>query len=539
MRQDKINYYLDVADSIANRGTCLRRNYGAVIVNNDEIVSTGYNGAPRGTANCCDTGKCYRKEHNIPHGTQYEKCITGNSVIKLLDGTYKTIEQLTEEKVTEFWTYSIDTETGQIVPAKAVNPHCTGIRDDILEITFDDGTKIQCTSDHKILMRDCTYKQANELQKYDSVMPMYYNFQSASSRNGEGHEAVCNTISMRKGRLSKEDKCKTGQTPTHHLVHFYFNPKDKEKFNNDFVVHHKDENKLNNEPDNLEMISRVNHTKHHTKRGKESPLYKAGAKQREILAWKSKHDEEFRKKNSENGKKSMTKNWNNPEFREKMLKLNSENGKKTIKYLNNSPEMRQRMIQGKILNGLSLLICKMKENHDNVPIDERNYNYLQKKYRIAGRGGVQIPMLKTVKKYFGELSVAVEKAKTYNHKVVDIKRLNVSVKVYDLTVPKYHNFPIDLGNNSCVFVHNCKSCHAEQNAIISASRKDMIGADLYLVGFDVETNDYVKNANCCTLCKRMIINAGIKRVYVRIESPEYKVYQVEDWIRDDKYMDIN
>lgn len=74
MRQDKVNYYLDVADSILNRGTCLRRNYGAVIVNNDEIISTGYNGAPRGTANCCDTGKCYRKEHNVPHGTQYEAC---------------------------------------------------------------------------------------------------------------------------------------------------------------------------------------------------------------------------------------------------------------------------------------------------------------------------------------------------------------------------------------------------------------------------------------------------------------------------------
>lgn len=74
MRQDKINYYLDVADSILNRGTCLRRNYGAVIVNNDEIVSTGYNGAPRGATNCCDTGICYRQENNVPHGTQYERC---------------------------------------------------------------------------------------------------------------------------------------------------------------------------------------------------------------------------------------------------------------------------------------------------------------------------------------------------------------------------------------------------------------------------------------------------------------------------------
>ena len=74
MRQDKINYYLDIAETVSARGTCLRRNYGAIIVNNDEIISTGYVGAPRSRQNCCDMGKCVRTELNIPRGERYEVC---------------------------------------------------------------------------------------------------------------------------------------------------------------------------------------------------------------------------------------------------------------------------------------------------------------------------------------------------------------------------------------------------------------------------------------------------------------------------------
>lgn len=73
-RRDKVNYYLDLAETVAQRGTCLRRKYGAVIVNNDEVVSTGYVGAPRGRRNCSDIGKCIRNELNIPRGERYELC---------------------------------------------------------------------------------------------------------------------------------------------------------------------------------------------------------------------------------------------------------------------------------------------------------------------------------------------------------------------------------------------------------------------------------------------------------------------------------
>lgn len=73
-RRDKINYYLDIAETVLERGTCLRRNYGSIIVKNDEIISTGYTGAPRGRRNCIDLGFCMREKLNVPRGERYELC---------------------------------------------------------------------------------------------------------------------------------------------------------------------------------------------------------------------------------------------------------------------------------------------------------------------------------------------------------------------------------------------------------------------------------------------------------------------------------
>ena len=73
-RIDKENYYLDIAETVLERSTCLRRCYGAIVVKNDEIVSTGYNGAPRGRKNCMDLGYCTREAMNVPSGERYELC---------------------------------------------------------------------------------------------------------------------------------------------------------------------------------------------------------------------------------------------------------------------------------------------------------------------------------------------------------------------------------------------------------------------------------------------------------------------------------
>ena len=73
-RIDKENYYLDIAQTVLERSTCLRRWYGAIIVRNDEIVATGYNGAPRGRANCNELGVCIRERLQVPRGERYELC---------------------------------------------------------------------------------------------------------------------------------------------------------------------------------------------------------------------------------------------------------------------------------------------------------------------------------------------------------------------------------------------------------------------------------------------------------------------------------
>lgn len=80
----------------------------------------------------------------------------------------------------------------------------------------------------------------------------------------------------------------------------------------------------------------------------------------------------------------------------------------------------------------------------------------------------------------------------------------------------------------------CRSVHAEANAIICAARRDMIGADLYLTGTEVATGEYIKNAVCCSMCKRMVINAGIKRVFVRDDKENYRVIDVDAWVADDE-----
>lgn len=105
-RPSKTEYYLNIAREVAQRSTCLRRRVGAVIIREDQIISTGYAGAPRGTPNCIDVGSCARVEANIPSGERYELCRSvhaeANAIINaaragvsLLNGTmYIHVENL-------------------------------------------------------------------------------------------------------------------------------------------------------------------------------------------------------------------------------------------------------------------------------------------------------------------------------------------------------------------------------------------------------------------------------------------------------------
>ena len=79
----------------------------------------------------------------------------------------------------------------------------------------------------------------------------------------------------------------------------------------------------------------------------------------------------------------------------------------------------------------------------------------------------------------------------------------------------------------------CRSVHAEANAIISASRRDMVGGTLYLVGKDAQTGEILGDATSCAMCRRQVINSGLSRVVIRKTPTEYEVVNVADWIAAD------
>ena len=80
----------------------------------------------------------------------------------------------------------------------------------------------------------------------------------------------------------------------------------------------------------------------------------------------------------------------------------------------------------------------------------------------------------------------------------------------------------------------CRSVHAEANAIISASRGEMLGSTMYLVGKEMDTGEYVRNSNSCSMCKRMMINSGIEKVYIRETRDSYRELQIRDWAQQEE-----
>ena len=138
-RRDKYNYYLDIAQTVAERGTCLRRKYGAIILKNDEIISTGYVGAPRGRKNCSDLGVCIRQQMQIPRGERYELCRSvhaeANAIIsasrgELIDSTLYLV--------------GLEVDTGELVANSCCCSMCkrmvinAGIRQVVIRDTLDE-----------------------------------------------------------------------------------------------------------------------------------------------------------------------------------------------------------------------------------------------------------------------------------------------------------------------------------------------------------------------------------------------------------------
>ncbi len=118
-RKSKINYYLDIAEAVSKRSTCLRKHFGAIIVKDDSIVSTGYNGAPRGRKNCCDLNFCLRDELKIPRGERYELCRSIHAEANAI------IAASRDEMIgATMYMACVDGKTGELVPGTSSCAMC-------------------------------------------------------------------------------------------------------------------------------------------------------------------------------------------------------------------------------------------------------------------------------------------------------------------------------------------------------------------------------------------------------------------------------
>ena len=150
-RRSKENYYLDIADAAQERSTCLRRRYGAIIVRDDEIVATGYNGAPRGRQNCTDLKTCARQTLNIPSGERYELCRSVHAEANAI------ISAARRDMIgATLYLVGRDAQTGEYYPGTTPCAMCrrliinAGIREVVCRVTHDEYTVT--------LVRDWVYK---------------------------------------------------------------------------------------------------------------------------------------------------------------------------------------------------------------------------------------------------------------------------------------------------------------------------------------------------------------------------------------------
>lgn len=230
-------------------------------------------------------------------------CFTGDTKISLLDGRELSMLELVEEygMREHFWVYSCD-DRGNVVPGKAFNVRKTKVNQTIIEITLDNGEKVKSTLDHKFLLRDNTYKMADELEVGQSLMPLYreYTQQGIYDKCPEGYERLYNP---------NDGKYYLTHSVVSREVHSEEIKELKSNLINEHVVtHHKDFNKRNNEPSNLKPMGHKEHIKYHGEVGFHT-------------LWNT---DGVREKWCENSREKMNKLWRDVEFRAMMDKVHAE-----------------------------------------------------------------------------------------------------------------------------------------------------------------------------------------------------------------------
>lgn len=198
----------------------------------------------------CGIGEDY-DESKLRFGKVICQCFTGDTKVKMLDGSEKTFEELVqmekENPDSEYWVYSVDSN-GSFKPGKAQHPRITGYTKELVEITLDNGSSFKCTPNHKIMLRDGSYKEAKDLETTDSLMPLYTKFNENSWFHNPNREMIF-------------DNADGDWKFTHKVVSSIFNG--EAQAGNQ--IHHIDLNYLNNSPENLMIMKTSEHKKLHYK----------------------------------------------------------------------------------------------------------------------------------------------------------------------------------------------------------------------------------------------------------------------------------
>ncbi len=393
-------------------------------------------------------------------------CFAGETRIKLLNGTTKSLKELYENGG-EFYVYSCD-ENGSLRAGKA-KANLTGRNKEVVEVILDNGDKIICTPDHEFMMRDGTFKKVIDITPDESLMPNYLkigplgyeqHFDNFLNKWKNVHTTINNTENSEYKKIVVkriEDK--------------------EDRF---LITHHRDFNKFNNAPDNLEWMGENEHAVFHKnswngtpaqrehsriimqKRYNENPNWnleicsKAGK-----LAWEmAKKDpkkleqiknsllEGHTKESREKAVITLKNTLSNPTVKEKQ-RIDSKKRMNLI--LTNETSREKYVNMGKAKLGTNttkhMLIKWAKELiNENKEINEENW--LEKK---ENSGLHNFYKFTTITKFFNSIEELEESAISYNHKIVSVERLEKKIDVYCLTVEGYHNFALESG----VFVHNC------------------------------------------------------------------------------------
>jgi RecA/RadA recombinase len=403
---------------------------------------------------------------DIPYGGGIY-CLTGDTKISLLNGTEVPIQDLIG--IDEFWVYSCE-EDGTIVPGRGHSARITGEVVELIEVTLDNNTKIKCTPDHKFMLRNGTYIEAKNLKSNMSLMPLY--FVVGPSRWKDYSCFIDNKTGKKKF---------THRMVVNELLGGY---------KNNQVVHHIDFNSRNNDLHNLVLMDKNEHTELHSeissnmlKKLWQNPEYKkkmvAISSDRMKKMWEN---PEFRKLSSKNSSKRNKENWQNLKYREKMSSMISNLMKKfmkedwfKIKFSNalketwKNSEYRKKMkkhqsLNMKKLNQVQWQDFEFKKRMSQVSSDCMSRNWENPEFRskmskisskrITDRNNMVVNETcsvcgKFLKKYAHVIS---HKKQCKNHRIIETKiiKLDKPVKVYDITVDKYHNFLVENG----VFIHN-------------------------------------------------------------------------------------